>query len=339
MPPRRLVAALCAAVGLLTGCAAGVPDRSAQAQALTAQIRGMPGVVSATSDVAHSQAQGMVFFRVYVDVSDDLTGDQAAGIAARYLADLHGGRYAGYRLELDLRRAWNVFAVDSGELPITNPGQVIAQARDWVAVRREFPGATVRLRATITHPGGANPDQDAGHASLATLQLPDPAAYPAVSAAARTLAARFPQLSVLDWTIDAGRDRPAEIKTSRRMPTAAELDVFDRLNADQAIGHIDRLRINGPVTPPVWFAEQTTGSRDVAVALQLARTHLPVVAALPGPVLYSASDELSGHIGALGLARGPVAVTVGGCTPHDPLVYTPIPEERQLIARYETCSS
>lgn len=339
MPSRRIIAALCAVLTLLTGCATGVPDRSAAAQALTAQIRGMPGVVTASSDVAHNTAQGMVFFRLYVDIADDLTGDQAAAIAARYLHDLDGGRYAGYRVELDLRRDWNVFAVDSGQLPITNPGQVIAQARDWVAVRREFPGATVRLRATITHPGGANPDQDAGHASLGTIQLPDAAAYPDVSAAARTLAGRFPQLSVLDWTIDAGRDRPAEIKTSRRMPTAAELEVFDRLNADQRIAHIDRLRINGPLTPPVWFSEQTTGSRDVAVALQLSRTHLPVVATLPGPVLYTASDELSGHIGGLGFARGPVAITVGGCTRHDPLVYLPIPEERQLIAKYENCSS
>jgi hypothetical protein len=117
------------------------------------------------------------------------------------------------------------------------------------------------------------------------------------------------------------------------------LAVFTRLNADQTIPHIDRLRINSPIAAPVWFAEQTTQSRDVTVALQLARAHLPVAAGLPAPVLYTASDELSGHIGGRGFARGPVAVTIGGCTPHDPLVYLPIPEERQLIKRYETCAA
>ena len=93
------------------------------------------------------------------------------------------------------------------------------------------------------------------------------------------------------------------------------------------------------MTPQVWFAEKTTDSHDVAAALQLARAHLPIVATLPSPVLYSASDQLSGHIGGRGFARGPVVITVGGCTRHDPLVYLPIPQERQLIAEYENCSS
>ncbi|TGD85597.1 hypothetical protein BayCH28_21475 [Mycolicibacterium sp. CH28] len=339
MLTRFLFAALCAMPALLAGCAPGIPDRGAEARALTAQIRSLPGVAAASSDIADSPAQGMVFFRLYVDLADDITADQATDITSRYLRNIASGRYSGYRLELDLRRGWNLFAVDSGQLPIANPAQVISQARDWVAVRREFPAATVRFRATITHPGGQNPDQDTGHSNLVTLDLPDAADYTAASAVAHTLAERFPQLATLDWTIDAGRDHLAEIRTSRRLPTAAELTVFNRLNADQTIPHIDRLRINAPATTPVWFAEQTTGSRDTAVAVALARAHLPVVATLPGQVLYTASDELSGHIGALGFARGPVAVTVGGCTRHDPLVYLPIPEERRLIARYETCSS
>ncbi|BBY62760.1 hypothetical protein MHEL_10030 [Mycolicibacterium helvum] len=316
-----------------------MPDRTAEAQSLAGQIRGLPGALTVTTDTAHSQAQGMVYFRLYVDVSDGVTGDQAADITTRYLRDIGGGKYTGYRVELDLRRGWNLFAVDSGRLPIANRDEIVAQARDWVALRSEFPSATVTMRATVVHPGGQLTAQEAGHSNLATLELADTAGYLSVSAAARTLAERFPRLALLDWTIDAGKEHPAEIATSRRFPTAAELEVFDQLNVDQSIPHIDRLRINDPVTPPVWFSEKTTASHDIAVASQLAQAHLPIVAGLPAPVLYSASDQLSGHIGGRGFARGPVVITVGGCTRHDPLVYLPIPQERQLITTYEKCSS
>ncbi|MCV7016649.1 hypothetical protein [Mycolicibacterium aichiense] len=342
MSIRRVASALGAVammIGVLAGCGTGVPDRSTDARALTAQVRQLPGVVDAAADIAHSQAQGRVYFRLYVDVSDSVTAGQAATITASYLRDISSGKYAGYRLELDLRHGWNVFAVDSGVLAITNADQIIAQTRDWVALRSEFPSATVSMRATITHPGGQLTTQEAGHSNLAVLEFADPGDYTTVSAAAGTLSARFRQLAGLDWTIDAGKEHPAEIKTSRRLPTAAELNVFNRLNADQPIPHIDRLRINDPVTPPVWFSEKTIGSHDVAVALRLAQAHLPFVATLPAPVLYSASDQLSGHIGGRGFARGPVAVTVGGCTRHDPLVYAPIPEERVLIAKYESCKA
>ncbi|MGY4711223.1 hypothetical protein ACXDF8_16940 [Mycolicibacterium sp. CBM1] len=339
MSSRRTIAILVAAALLLMGCGRGVPDRSAEAAALRIEIGHFPGVVGVSSDIAHNQAQGMVFFRLYADVADDITADQAAAVTARYLHGIDGGRYPGYRVELDLRHGWNVFAVDSGELPITNREQIVSQARAWVALRREFHSATVRLRATIRHPGGRISDREAGHSNLATLQLADPADYRAVDAAARRLVDRFGPLAGLDWVIDAGKDHPAEIATSRRLPSPAELQVFDRLNADQSIPHVDRLRINGPVTPPVWFSEKTAASHAVETALQLAREHLPIVAALPGPVLYTAGDQLSGHIGGRGFARGPVAVTVGGCTPHDPLVYLPIPQERSLIARYEACAS
>lgn len=296
-------------------------------------------MVSAADDVAHNEPQGMVFFRLYVDVNENINSKQIAEIVTTYLRGTEDARYSGYRLELDLRQGWNLFAVDSGQLPITNRGQVISQASDWVELRRDFPSATVRVRATISHPDGQIPDQDAGHSNVAALDLASPADYTAVVAAAHHIADRFPQLSQLDWVINAAKEHPAEIKTSRRLPTPPELAVFSRLNADQSIPHVDRLRINGPVTPPVWFSEQTTESHDVALALQLAKNHLPVVATLPAPILYSASDELSGHIGGLGFARGPVAITVGGCTRHDPLVYQPIPEERRLIAEYETCAS
>ncbi|MBI3690247.1 MAG: hypothetical protein HY239_06195, partial [Mycolicibacterium aromaticivorans] len=242
-------------IGALAGCATGVPDRSGDAQALTAQVRQLPGVVNATAETAHSQAQGRVYFHLYVDVSESVTDGQAAAITARYLRDIGSGKYADYRLELDLRRGWSVFAVDSGAAAVVNADQIIGQSRDWTALMHQFPSATVALRATITHPNGQLSVQEAGHSNLAELDFADPGDYQTVSAAARTLSARFPNLAGLDWTLDAGKDHPAEIKTSRLLPTAGELDTFNRLNADQSIPHIDRLRINDPVTPPVWFSE------------------------------------------------------------------------------------
>ncbi|HTI73996.1 MAG TPA: hypothetical protein VL634_03305 [Mycobacterium sp.] len=324
-------------VVLLAACGSDLPDRRTDIAAFTDRIREMPGVVAANYDFANSRPQGMVFFTIYVDVADQLTGDQVKLITARYLRQLRTGKYAGYRAELDIRHGWNLFAIDSARLPLTNTDQIVQQSSDWVALRREFPGATVRFRATVDHPDGQMPIQEYGHSNAATITLNGGADYTGVTATARTLADRFPRLADVDWTINAGKDHPAQIVTSRRLPTAAELEVFQRLNADQTIPHFDRLRINAPATPPVWISEETTKSRDVAVALQLAQRHLPIVASLPAPVLYTASDQISGHIGDQGFARGPVSVTVGGCTKHDPLVYRPIPAEQALINVYETC--
>jgi hypothetical protein len=334
----RLFGLIALLIALVSACQANPPDRRTDVQSLTNQIRGMPGVVAASADVADNLAQGLVYLTVSVDAADDLTSDQLAAITSRYLRELRTGKYAGYRAELDVHHGWNVFAVDSGRLPVTNGDQILRQARNWVALRREFTGATIRFRATIAHPGGQMPIQEYGHSNTATVTLNGGADYTTVAATSNRLATRFPELAALDWTVSAGKDHPAQIATSRRFPTAAEIGVWNRLNADQSIPHIDRLRINGPVTPPVWISEETTQSRDVAVALQLAQRHLPIAATLPAPVLYTSSDQISGHIGGQGFARGPVSVTVGGCTKHDPLVYKPIPAEQALINTYETCS-
>jgi hypothetical protein len=321
----------------LAACEPSPPDRRTDVDRLVAQIRTLPGVAAASHGFADRPAQGLVYFRIRVDVADDLTADQLAAITNRYLQNLHTPDYEGYQAELDARHGWNVFAVDSGQLPITNGDQVVSQARDWVAMRHAFPGATVSLRATITHPAGQLPIQEWGHSNVGIIDLPDPADYTVVSAAVSTLAARFSQLGGLDWTISAGKEHPADIKTSRRLPTAKELGVWDSLNADQSIPHVDKMRINGPATPAVWVSEKTTRSRELSVAVQLARQHLPVVATLSPPVLYTASDEISGHIGAQGHARGPVAITIGGCTARELWVYQPSTSEQKLINRYEKC--
>jgi hypothetical protein len=321
---------------LVTACQGAPPDRRADVTRLANILGQMPGVHAVSSRVTNRPAQGWVSFTVTVEPAPDITAAQLAAVTARYLQDLHLVDYTGYRSELDVTSGWNRFAVDGGELPIVNDQQIVSQARDWVALRAQFPAATTRLRATITHPGNQSPIRDAGHANVAKLQLPDDADYTDAAAAAATLADRFPQLAGLTWTISTGSQHPADIKTTRRYPSAAELDVWRQVNAEQTIPHTSQLTINGRVAAPVWIAAQTR-SHDPAVAAALARQQLPLLRALPAPVFYTSSDQIQGHVNGDGRATGPIAITVGGCTDRDTLVYQSPPAEQALRTAYETC--
>ncbi|GAS87273.1 hypothetical protein [Mycolicibacterium brisbanense] len=331
------MAAMAALVTLLvTACQGAPPDRRADVTRLADILGRMPGVHAVSSRVTNRPAQGWVSFTITVEPAPGITAVQLAAVTDRYLQDLQLVDYSGYRSELDVTTGWNRFAVDAGELPIINDQQIIAQARDWVALREQFPTATIRLRATITHPGNQSPIRDAGHANIATIQLPDDADYTDAAAAAATLADRFPQLAGLTWTISTGSQHPADIKTTRRYPSAAELDVWRRINAEQTIPHTSQLTVNGRVSAPVWIAVQTR-SHDPADAAALARQQLPQLRALPAPVLYTSSDQIQGHINGDGRATGPIAITVGGCTDRDTLVYHSPPAEQALRTTYETC--
>jgi hypothetical protein len=111
------------------------------------------------------------------------------------------------------------------------------------------------------------------------------------------------------------------------------MDVWHRVNADQSIPHADVLMVNNTNTAPVWLSEKIP-AENPGMAVQLALQHLPVVAALRPPVLYTASNQYRGHIGYFGQATGPVTVTLGGCTKRS---YRPEPAEQALIDRYERC--
>jgi hypothetical protein len=326
---------------VLAACSANPPDRHPQADQVTQQIRTMPGVVAAGNDVANSVAQGRVYVQLDVQVADDISGDQLAAITSRYLDDLRAVDYTGYRTELDARRGVNVFVVDSGQRVVTNGDQIIGQARSWVAMRHEFPGATIRFSATVTHPPSQQPGQNGGHPSVGSVELPDPADYTAVAAAVTTLATSFPELAGGGWTISAGKNHPAAIRTSQRLPNSEEIAAWNTLNAEQSIPHADTMTINGPVpgpewmpaTGPLWVSEKTQ-SHALDVAVALARTHLPILAKLPAPVLYTATDQYQGHLNYTGQATGPLAITIGGCTSR---TYRPAAAEQALIDTYEKC--
>lgn len=321
---------------VLSACHANPPDRSAEVARLARLLGQMPGVQTASHTVTNRPAQGLVRFTIDVETDPGITENQFVAVAARYLQGLTMVNYSGYHTELTAHQGWNVFAIDSGRLPIGNDQQIISQARDWVRLRHEFPTATVRLRATVTNPDGDSPMQEWGHSEVGSIRLAETTDYRDVAATVATLTAKFAELAGLTWTISAGDDHPAEIKSARRFPTAQEVDVWNRMNADQTIPHIDKLTINGRVQAPVWLAEQTR-SHDPGDAAALALRHLPLVATLSGPALYTASDQIQGHITGNGQSTGPIAITVGGCTSRDQLVYQPSPAEQTLMDTYETC--
>jgi hypothetical protein len=325
--------ALILAISALTGCQQTPPDRSVQADALVDQIRQLPGVRSASRDVADSVAQADVHFWLSVEMAEDATADQVAAVTTKYIDDLRTTGYPAYQTELDIHTGADLFAVDGGHDPLTNGDQIIAQARDWAALRSQFPSATVNLRAIVAHPADTQPTRNGSHPVLGAITLADPADYRDVSAAVGALGTRFPQLADGTWTVDASKSHPATITTSKRMPTGQELDVWNKVNADQTIPHIDAMTINAPATPPVWISEKTI-SRDLATSLRLATLQLPIVATLPAPVLYTATDQLQAHRNYDGHIIGPVAVTVGGCTPRN---YGFDPAEKKLIDAYERC--
>lgn len=332
--PRRAAGYLLVILALsLTGCSHPPPDRRAQADQLTSQIRSLPGVTAADSDLTNRVAEGNVHFWLSVDAADDVNADQIAAVAGRYLDAVRGGAYPGYETELDIRHGLNVFTVDSRQHVVANADQIIGQARDWVALRNQFPSATVTLSAEVSYPPSGPGGRDRGHPSFGTIDMPD-ADHAALSIAVNTLGAKFGQLASGVWAFTA-QVHPTEIITSQRLPTPQELGVWNAVNADQTVPHGAAMTINAPAAPPVWISEQAF-SHDPAVAVALADRHLPIVATLPAPLLYTATDQLQGHRDYNNRTTAPVAVTLGGCTPR---TYRPDPTEQKLINTYETCRS
>jgi hypothetical protein len=331
-----------AAVLAVAACTSAPPDRHAQVDQLTQQLRAMPGVVTAGNTFGDNAAQGPAFFEVDLEVADNVAADQLAAITAAYLDDLRAVDYTGYRAQLDVRRDGSVFVVDEPLArratnvdeplgrPVSNRDQILAQARSWVALRQQFAGSAITLRAAVGNDGdppGRSP------VTSGTIELPDVADYTAVAAAVGTLASTFGDLATGDWRISAGKQHPAEIRTTRRLPTAQEMELWNTLNADQSIPHADVFTINGAVTGPLWVSEKIPAD-DNDMAVRLAQHHLPLVARLLPPVLYSATNQYQGHIGFHGQATGPVTILIGGCMPRD---FRPSPAEQALVDRYETC--
>jgi hypothetical protein len=306
------------------------PDRQPQLDQLTQQLQHMPGVAAATGKLVNDPDQGQVYFNVEVQLAADITGDQFAAITGRYLDNLRTVNYAPYKGNFRARQGFDYFAIDTGAANIRNADQIKQQAHSWVDMVHEFPGATVYFRPTIVI-GDGKADS---HPSSGTITIPIDADYTAVASTFDTLATKFTDLNSGEWKVIAGKSLGGGIETSGRLPNEAEIDVWNRLNGDQFIPHIDVMSIDSSGNgPPLWVSEGPQ-SANPDVAIRLARAHLPILATLPAPILYTASDQMERRLDSQGRAVGPVAITVGGCTQR---AYQPSPAEQELIDEYEKC--
>lgn len=310
------------------------PDRQPQLDHLTQQLQHMPGVSSATNKLVNDPDHGQAYFNIEVQLADRVTGDQLAAITGRYLDDLRAVNYAPYKGNFRARRGFDYFTIDSGAHDITNADEINRQAHSWVDMLGDFKGATVYFRPAIAVGKGSSTDQGDNHPSSGTITIPIDADYSDVADTFATLATKFADLSSGEWKVIAGKSLGGGIETSGRLPNPAEIEVWNRLNGDQFIPHIDVMSIDASGNgPPLWVSEGPQ-SADPDVAIRLARAHLPIVATLPPPILYTVSDQMERRLDSQGRAVGPVAITIGGCTQR---AYRPSPAEQQLIDQYEKC--
>ena len=310
------------------------PDRQPQLDQLTQQLQRMPGVIAATEKLVNDPDHGQVYFNVEVQLANAITGDQLAAITGRYLDDLRTVNYAPYKGNFRARRGFDYFAIDTGSAHLDNVDQINEQARSWVGLLREFPDATVYFRPTVTLGKGSSANQGDNHPSSGTITIPIDADYTDVASTFAALGTKFPDLGSGEWKVIAGKSLGGGIETSGRLPNRAEIDVWNQLNGDQFIPHIDVMSIDSSGNgPPLWVSEGPQ-SPDPDVAIRLARAHLPIVATLPPPILYTVSDQMERRLDSQGRAVGPVAITIGGCTQR---AYQPSPAEQELIDHYEKC--
>jgi hypothetical protein len=307
------------------------PGRQPQLDQLTQELQHLPGVTAATGKLVDDPGHGQVYFNVDVGLADDITGDQLAAIAGRYLDDIGTVDYAPYKGNFRARRGFDYFTIDTGAHDITNADQIKQQANSWVDLLHAFPAATLFFRPTIVVGKGSSAD----HPSSGTITIPIDADYTAVASTFAMLGTKFGDLSAGEWKVIAGKSLGGGIETSGRLPNQAEIDMWNQLNGDQFIPHIDVMSIDSSGNGPLLWVSEGPQSSDPDVAIRLARAHLPIVATLPPPILYTASDQMERRLDSQGRAVGPVAITVGGCTQR---AYQPSPAEQQLIDQYEKCA-
>ena len=329
-----LLVAVVAACSHTTANSNKPPDRQPQLDQLTQQLQKMPGVTGATNKLVNDPDHGQAYFNVEVHLAGDVTGDQLAAVTGKYLDDLRTVDYAPYKGNFRARRGFDYFTIDSGSPDVDNVDQINGQARGWVNLLREFPDATVYFRPTVVIGKGSSANQGDSHRSSGTITIPIDADYTGVASTFAVLGAKFADLGSGEWKVIAGKSLGGGIETSGRLPNQAEIDVWNKLNGAQFIPHIDVMSIDSSGNGPALWVSEGPQSADPDVAIRLARAHLPIVATLSPPILYTASDQMERRLDSQGRAVGPVAITIGGCTQR---AYQPSPAEQQLIDQYEKC--
>jgi hypothetical protein len=345
---RRLSAAVIV-VAVVAVCAGGCgfPDRRGAAESIGQTIRTMPGVAGA--DVRYNTSfDGGAHFDLAVTLIPTASNEQGAAVGRAFIEKLAKANFAHFDVTFELiyRRAGTAdipgsyiknssslrtaFSFDDPAVvrPDRSPDAVAEAATWWLDIARspavETVSAALPLQDRYTGVSGPN----------LHVQVP----VGADDAVLTDLIAAHPQLNSAAWDVSLpGRDAYTPAKTysavglflDRRLRQTWQSIVACLLPIDpaEAATQLPPKRGWSPTeaTITLVFDNGRQGDFD-----RVARSVAPLLAQLPGPVLF--------HLTGRDVVERNLAVTIGGCTTAGtPVTHPNEPLEAELRHLYEKC--
>lgn len=337
----RAIVLVVAGVFLLAGC--GFPDRSREADAITASIRELPGVQSAESRYDTS-FDGGAHFNLDVQVGKDITPDQAAGIGESFAQQVAESKFDRFDVRLDIDYGtpasaasyeYNTSARFSYSFNSPAP-QAISPSKDQV-------GDSLRLLTRVSQHPGVEAVTLMQPSGLSTITEQDPARLITVVLAGTvdqpqldSLTAGFPELAKAMWIVQGQSTpsyRPNTYQIAGYTPTIGLRDLWLRIDkAAVAVGgRVSAQTVGEPSVAP--GARSTTvdlmlgGGPDTDVRLRGAiDTVVPALTKLPSPTLLRMT-----------WANEQASVMIGGCSAPSAIPGPLAPVQAELRSVYEHC--
>ena len=277
------MAGLMALIGSILAACSGVPDRSAEASAITAALRALPGVESVDGRYSRDQSAGYAY-NADIRMSPDATADQVRAVADRYHAGLVGADFSRHTSRFALHVGDDVIRVFGNDRHRYSPS---SEAGRWFALIHAVPGAIVWAI-------GPDPSTDLRSISW-ELDRPGMNGDPAVLAGLpELLAARASDLADRQWIV---RWRKLRLDLmGPRYPSAAIAALIAELAATGQWS-----AIYDPSAVPSLRLAVWAPTPDLLEAT--ARSHLPRIGTLGFPVSYTVRADRTAA----------VEVLVGGC--------------------------
>lgn len=280
-----MLTGLLALIGsVLTACS-GVPDRSTEAEALTAALRALPAVESVDGRYARDQSAGYAY-NVDIRMSPEATAEQVRAVAERYHAGLTGADFSRHTSRFALQLGDDVIRVFGNDRHRHSPAP---EAGRWFALIDAVPG---RIGWAV----GPDPATDLRSITL-ELDRPamdgDPAQLAALPA---LLAARASDLADRQWIV-----RWRTLRLDLMGPQYPATPVVTMIAELAATGQWSA--VHDPTAAPTLKLAVWAASPERMAAT--ARSHLPRIETLGFPVSYTVRANRT----------EPVEVLVRGCLP------------------------
>ncbi len=326
---------------LIAGC--GFPDRSREAAAITGSIRGLPGVQSAESRYDTS-FDGGAHFNLDVQVSKDITADQAAGIGESFAQQVAASKFDRFDVRLNVDYGPPASAASyEYNTSARFSYSFNAPAPQRLSPTKEQVGDSLRLltrvsqrpgvaAATLMQPTGLATVSAENPARLVTVVLADSADQPQLD----SLIGGFPELAEALWIIQGPSTpsyRPDTYQITGYTPTIGLRDLWQRIDkAALAVkGHLNAQTVGVTSTSPGTVATTVDlmlgGGPDTDDRVRTAiATVVPALAELPGPTLLRMT-----------WANEQASVMIGGCSTPSATPQPPAPVQTELRGRYERC--